>query len=197
MLESLFATLAAKLAASGIAVAMAATGGLAGTGNLPDPAQAAVSEALSKVGISVPGVDADAEARTAVEAEDLDADLDADLNADGEENGEEGEPNENASFGQGVAADARDGGVDGEEIAARARAMAEERKAAGQANRPADAGRPASSVDAEASADAGPPAGAGTQAQIGLEKADDTPAAGFIPGFVKGGPGKPAGTPGR
>lgn len=193
MLESLFATLAAKLAAGGIAVAMAATGGLAGTGNLPDPAQAAVSAALSNFGINVPGVDAGAEARTAVEAEDLDADLDA----DSEENGEEGEPNENASFGQSVASDARDGGVDGEEVSARARAMAEERKAAGQANRPAGAGRPAGSVDAEASVETGPPAGAGSQAQIGLEKADDTPGAGFIPGFVKGGPGKPAGTPER
>ncbi len=50
MLESLFAALASKMAVGGIAVAMAATAGLAGTGNLPDRAQTAVSNALDNVG---------------------------------------------------------------------------------------------------------------------------------------------------
>jgi hypothetical protein len=199
MLESLFATLAAKIAAGVIAAVVAATGGLAGTGNLPDPAQTAVSQALSNIGVDIPsGADADEAAAEALElAEEAAAEAlekaqeaaDVDETSDAEDEGT-GEPNENAAFGQSVAADAKDGGVDGQEISARARARAEERKAAGQANRP-DAGT--TSVDADASVDAGPPADAGAQGQIGLDIARNTPAGSNVPA----GAGRPAGTPGR
>lgn len=198
MLESIFATLAAKIAAGGLVVAMGVTGGLAGTGNLPDQAQSAVSDALSNIGINIPtGDTVDEVVEGALEKAQVAADSLEDVVE--EENGEEGdtgEPNENAAFGQSVAADARDGGVDGQEISERAKAMAAERRAAGQANRPENAGPPATgSEDGEGtSAEAG--------AQIGLDAATDTPAAGFIPGNVPGGPGtadqyRPAGTPGR
>ena len=195
MLETLFATLAAKVAAAGIAVAMAATGGLAGTGNLPDQAQTAVSEALSNVGIDVPLGDsaeealelAEQAAEEALEKAQVAAEIEVD-EENGDEDGDTGEPNENAAFGQSVAADARDGGVDGQEISERARAMAEERKAAGQANRSDNAG---ASAGADASVEAGPPADAGSQAEVGLEAANNTPAAGRIPGFVPGGPAGP------
>ena len=178
MLESLFATLASKLIAGGIAVAMAVTG-LAGIGNLPDQAQTSVSEALDNVNIEVPLGESAQEALEAAEeaaAEALEkAEAAAELaeeNADVE--GDTGEPNENAAFGQSVAEDAKDGGVDGQVISARARAQAEERKAAGQANRPENAG---------------PPADAGTQSQAGLDTASDTPARGNIPNSVRGGQG--------
>lgn len=194
MLESLFATLSAKIAAGGIAVAMAATAGLAGTGNLPDQAQTAVSQAVDNIGINIPLGDsaqdaleaAEEAAAEALEKAEAAAEL-AEENADVVDGDENGEPNENAAFGQSVAEDAKDGGVDGQEISDRARARAEERRDAGQANRPENAG---------------PPAGAGSQSQAGLDAANDTPAGGNIPAFVPGGPeagdeaGKPAGTPG-
>jgi hypothetical protein len=202
MLETLFATLAAKIAAAGIAVAVAATGGLAGTGNLPDPAQAAVSQAMEKVGINIPsGEEAGEEAVAALEAaEELAEDALEDVTdvtdgeaevTDGEteETEETGEPNENAAFGQAVAADARDGGVDGQAISEMARAMAAERKAAGQANRPSDAGTV--SEEEEVVEDEGSPADAG------LETARNTPAGSRIPASVPVGGGRPAGTPGR
>lgn len=196
MLESTFATLAAKLAAGGIAVAMAATGGLAGTGNLPDRAQTAISEAMSNVGVHIPtGDESDdvaAEALEAAEEAAAEALQQADEATEGEEDGETGKPNENAAFGQSVAEDARDGGVDGREISERARAMAEERKAAGQANRPAGSG-----TEDEGSPQAGAPADAGSQSQTGLDTAKDTPAGDHIPALVPGGRGRPSGTPGR
>jgi hypothetical protein len=194
MLETLFATLAAKIAAGGIAVAMAATGGLSGTGNLPDPAQTAVSDAVSKIGIHIPsGEEAE---EVAVEALDVVEDLAGDVLEEAgdvteeidEDTGETGEPNENAAFGQSVAADARDGGVDGQAISEAARAMAAERKAAGQANRPSDAG--ATTEDEEVVED-------GSQAQAGLDIARNTPAGDKVPASVPVGGGRPAGTPGR
>jgi hypothetical protein len=192
MLESLFATLTAKLAVGGIAIAMAATGAAA-TGHLPDQAQTGLSTAVEKIGIHIPLGDtaeealeraedaAEAAARAAVEGTvEVDGDVDGD-----ETNG----PNENAAFGQSVAADARgeDGepGVDGQEISAAARAMAEERRVAGQAHRPEHAGPPA---------DAGRPADAGSPGQTGLDRASQTPAAGHIPSSVPG--GRPAGVGG-
>ena len=54
MLSSLFASLSAKLAAGGVAVAMAATGGLAANGNLPDQVQDKISVAAEKIGIDIP-----------------------------------------------------------------------------------------------------------------------------------------------
>lgn len=185
MLESLFATLTAKIAAGGIAIAMAATGAAA-TGHLPDQAQTGLSRAVEKIGIHIPlgetaeqaldnAEDAAKLAEDAVEAtlEKITDEVDGDVDGDGAN-----EPNENAAFGQRVAADARDGGVDGQEISEAARAQAEERKAAGQAHRPEDAGAPA---------DAGRPEDAGSQSQNGLDRASDTPAADHIPTSVPGG----------
>ncbi|MEX0789956.1 MAG: hypothetical protein WD178_04190 [Actinomycetota bacterium] len=194
MLETLFATLAAKFAAAGIAVAVAATGGLAGTGNLPDQAQTAVSQAVSNIGIHIPsGDDVDEEAVEALEAANELADEALEEAAEvtevvEEETEETGEPNENAAFGQAVAADARDGGVDGQAISESARAMAAERRAAGQANRPSDAGT--TDGDEEVVED-------GSQAQAGLDAARNTPAGSNVPASVPVGGGRPSGTPGR
>jgi hypothetical protein len=207
MLESLFATLSAKIAAGGIAVAMAATGGLAATGSLPDEAQTAVSQALDNIGIDIPlgetaeealkrAEEAAADALERAEAAARAAKENADDVVNEVDGDQGGEPNENAAFGQSVAEDARDGGVDGQEISERARAQAQERRAAGQANRPEDV----PPADAGAPDNAGPPADAGSQSQSGLEKAGDTPAGGHIPSSVPGGPDtadqyRPEGTP--
>lgn len=203
MFETLFATLAAKIAAAGIAVAVAATGSLAGTGNLPEPAQAAVSQALERVGINIPsGDNAGEEAVAALEAaeelaeealEDVtdvtggETDVTDVTDGETEESEETGEPNENAAFGQAVAADARDGGVDGQAISEMARARAAERKAAGQANRPSDAG----------SFPEGEVQDGGSRADAGLETARNTPAGSRVPASVPAGGGRPAGTRGR
>ena len=53
MLSSLFASLSAKIAGVAIAAA-AATGGLAAAGALPAPAQQAVSQAASTIGVNLP-----------------------------------------------------------------------------------------------------------------------------------------------
>lgn len=189
MLETLFATLAAKFAAAAIAVAVAATGGLAGTGNLPDPAQTAISQALENVGINIPSGD-DAEREALQAAAELAEDALEDVtDVTDVTDGETGEPNENSAFGQAVAADARDGGVDGQTISEMARAMAAERKAAGQANRPSDAGT--TSDDEEVVENEG------SEADAGLDTARNTPAGNNVPASVPVGGGKPAGTPGR
>lgn len=201
MLETLFGTLAAKIAAGGIAVAMASTSAVAATGNLPDQMQTGISQAVDNVGISIPLGETAALERAALE-ERLDADVEADVEADVDSEADvnevegvdpiedAGQPNENAAFGQSVAEDAQDGGVDGQQISDRARQMAEERKAAGQSHRPR--------ATPEAGADA---TDAGSQRSSGLERAKDTPAANFLPGNTAGGPDtaeqrKPAGTPG-
>jgi hypothetical protein len=54
VLSSLFASLTAKLAAGGVAVAMAATGGLAANGRFPDTVQDKIAVAAEKVGIDIP-----------------------------------------------------------------------------------------------------------------------------------------------
>jgi hypothetical protein len=53
VLSQLLATLTAKLAVTGVALA-AATGGLAATGALPEPAQNVVASAAEKVGVELP-----------------------------------------------------------------------------------------------------------------------------------------------
>lgn len=190
MLESLLATLAGKIAAGGIAVALAAVP-VAATGHLPDQMQTGISHAVENIGIHIPVGDTAEEALQKAE-DTIQAAEDAaegateeviDVVEDGVDgDGAANEPNENAAFGQGVAADAQDGGVDGQEISEAARAQAEERKAAGQAHRPEDAGQPT---------DAGAPEDAGSQSQTGLDIVGDTPAAGYVPTSVPG--GKPAG----
>jgi len=54
MLQTFLSTLIGKLMLGTAAVAVAATTGAAATGNLPDPAQQAVSDALGKAGIELP-----------------------------------------------------------------------------------------------------------------------------------------------
>ncbi|MGH2790920.1 MAG: hypothetical protein ACRDJ0_08065 [Actinomycetota bacterium] len=56
VLTQLLATLAAKVAVTGVALA-AATGGLAAAGALPDPAQDALANAAAKVGFELPAGD--------------------------------------------------------------------------------------------------------------------------------------------
>lgn len=138
MLESLLASLAAKLAVGGISIAMAATG-LAATGNLPDDVQSGAADVAANIGISIPNPHAVekalAKADKALEKATLKAEKAAEVSDDGDDTGEvdgdEGEaPNEKDSFGKSVSADARDGGVDGQEISAAAHARNEARQAA-------------------------------------------------------------------
>ena len=188
MLESVVGAFVMKILGGAVALA-AATGGLAALDVLPDPAQARVADAVEAISpFDLPG-NADEEAVKALEKA-----AEAAKQVTEEDADESGEPNENAEFGQSVAADAKDGGVDGQEISEEARQRAAERRAAGQANRP-------DGVGTQGPENAGPPADAGSQSQTGLEKASDTPAGGHIPGSVPGGPGtaeqyKPEGTPG-
>jgi hypothetical protein len=70
VLNSLFASLASKLAAGGVAVALATTAGLAANGSLPDNLQDKVSEVAEKVGLEIPA--ADEEDATDLEDGDLD-----------------------------------------------------------------------------------------------------------------------------
>jgi len=58
VISAFLSTLLGKLTVTGAAVALA-TSGLAATGNLPDPAQAAIAKAMSKVGIEIPAPAAD------------------------------------------------------------------------------------------------------------------------------------------
>lgn len=157
MLESLFATLAGKIAAGSMAVVLAAVP-VAATGNLPDQMQTGISQAVENVGINIPLGDSAEDALEAAEdlddevvddvvddvtdgdTDDTDGETDGDTDdTDGETDGEETDggtdgwtktPNGNSAFGQAVAADARDGGVDGQEISAAAHARNEARKAA-------------------------------------------------------------------
>lgn len=199
MLETLFASLAAKIVAGGIAIAMAAVP-VAATGNLPDQMQTGISRAVENIGLDIPVGDTAAAAEKASEVAEEEEVTDVD---DGGVKADPKDPNENADFGQGVAADAKDGGVDGRQISEAAKARAAERKAAGQANRPEGAGPPADAgqsedagqpADAGQSEDAGPPADAGSQSQTGLDAAGDTPAASHLPTSVPG--GRPAGVGG-
>lgn len=154
MLGTFLSTLATRLAAGGVAVAMATTGVLAAGGNLPNEAQSAVSQAVDNIGIDLPdpqdivpfdNVKADLEADVEVEdLVDMEADLDADIDDDSEESGKEGEGDDVSegedsgegenedSFGQMVSADARrdsDGerGVDGGEVSRAAHERNEQR----------------------------------------------------------------------
>jgi hypothetical protein len=151
MLESLFATLAGKIAAGSMAVVLAAVP-VAATGHLPDEMQTGISEAVENVGINIPLGDTAEDALEAVEELDDEivddvvddvTDGDTDGETDGDTDDTDGEedtegdtdggaktPNGNSAFGQAVAADARDGGVDGQEISAAAHARNEARKAA-------------------------------------------------------------------
>lgn len=188
MLESVVGALVMKILGGAVALA-AATGGLAALDTLPDPAQVRVADAIEAISpFDLPG-NADEEATKALEKAAEAANKVTEAEGD-----ESGEPNENAEFGQSVAADAKDGGVNGQDISEQARQRAAERREAGQAHRP-------EGVGTQAPENAGPPADPGSQSQTGLEQANDTPAGGHIPGSVPGGPAtaeqyKPEGTPG-
>lgn len=196
MLASLFGTLAAKLTAAGVATAMIA-GGAAATGRLPGGAQTGVSKAVEKIGLHIPGGDTP---ETALEkAEDAGdgatagkpvtpTDTDTGLET-GTYGKPANQPNANAAFGQSVASDARDGGVDGQQISQAARARAQERRSGKLESRPENAG-----PDAVPPAGAGKPGDAGSPAQTGLERAGNTPAASHLPSTVPA--GKPAGAGG-
>lgn len=196
VLESIFATVSTKLALGGAAIAMAATGGLAATGNLPDRAQTAISQVVDKVGIDIPAGES-AQAAAALERAEAAARA-AEQNAAAETQN----PGTGAGIGQGVASDATDGEAVGSQISEAARAQAEQSRAAGQANRPEEAGPPpvagplpnlGSPSDSGAIGEPGPPIDAGPQnATTAPGVADESPAGGSIP--APG--GKPAGVPG-
>lgn len=166
MLETLFASLAAKVAAGSLAVAVASTGAVAVTGNLPDTAQTTVSEAVGNIGINIPLGETEALAQEV--STDVDADVDAETGEDA------GEPNENADFGRSVSEDAQDGGVDGEQVSQDARDMADDRKAAGQSHRPE--GTPEGADEGSA------------QQSVAGDQVNDTPGAEYAP-EVPAGPG--------
>jgi hypothetical protein len=212
VLESMFATVSVKFALGGAAVAMAATGGLAASGNLPDRAQTAISHVVDNVGIEIPaGETAQAaaeQARQAAEQATAAAALErAEATARSAEEeaaaAETENPGQGGGLGPEVASDAVDGGALGSQISEAARAQAEERRAAGQANRPQGAGPP---EEAGAVPDFGPPAdsapiggpgdpaGAGPPSSAGPDAAPGGPAGGSIPTVVPG--GKPADVPG-
>lgn len=197
MLESLFATLTAKLALGGVAVAMAATGGLAATGNLPDKAQTAVAQAMDNVGIELPLGETAQQAAEAVEragqaaAEALErAKAPGNTPPDGLPEVTPGAPDANADLGQGVATDARDQGAGS--VADLARQQAEERREAGQANRPGEFEPPAPGQFPPAGAVPAP--GAVPEGEPGPGVAGETPGGGQIPSSLPG--GKPAGAGG-
>jgi hypothetical protein len=200
VLQSMFATLSTKLALGGAAVAMAATGGLAGTGHLPDRAQTAVAHAAERVGIVIPlgetaqsaagGVNAIAEqavesalknAEAAVRAAEQKAAVGDDAKS----------PNENSEFGQNTAADANSGA--GRGVSDAARAEAEERRTAGQANRPEDAGPPEAAGPPQ---NLGPPAGFAPVPEAGRPGNHPSQNAPGIAGETEGGGSIPAPVPG-
>lgn len=120
-------SLPAKATGLGIAVALGATGGVAAyAADQPeaDPGVVDVTEAEPTID---PADDADAP----------DEDADGVVDGDGDDAAEDGEAPERdlpaaAEFGQSVAADARDGGVDGQEIRERAHERNAERRAGTQ-----------------------------------------------------------------
>lgn len=207
VLESMFATVSVKFALGSAAVAMAATGGLAAAGNLPDRAQTAISQAVDNVGIEIPaGRTAQAaadEARQAAEQAAASAALEraqaiARTAQDNAAAGKGPSPSPSAGIGRGVASDAIEGGALGSQISEAARAQAEERRAAGRANRPEGAGPP---DQAGAAPGLGPPAESAPTGGPGRPDGAGPPSSagpgapgGSSPAVVPG--GKPAGVPG-
>lgn len=208
-LQSMFATVSAKLALGGVAVAMAATGGLAAAGDLPDRAQTAISQAVDNVGIDIPvgkAAQGSAEqalrvaeqaAATALErAEAAARAVEQHFVPGGSENS-----SPSSDFGQGVASDATGGGVNGPQVSEAASAQAEQRRAAGQASRPEEAGSPATAgsppSDSAPVGEPGRPTDAGQPSPTnptGAGMSGDGPAGGSIPTTVM--EGKPANVPG-
>lgn len=195
VLESLFATVSAKLALGGVAVAMAATGGLAATGNLPDQAQTAISHAVDNVGIDIPvGESSQRAVEQAQEAAEHAAATALERAEAAARAAEQSPvPVENPSdFGRGIASDTADPGFSGSDVSEAARALAEERRAAGQANQPDGAGPPAAGppTDFGPIGEPGPPSDPGQPSPanpIGAGMAGDGPEGGSIPTAGTGG----------
>ena len=149
MITTFLSTLLGKLTVAGVALA-ASTGGLAATGNLPDPAQVWASEALSNVGIKIPDSDEIelADETDAVEVPEVEAPVLPEEAADTAKEVTdavfEGDPSDGREYGESVADAAKAENADHAD------------------GRPADAGR-ADDADNADIAD-GRPAEAGSQA---------------------------------
>lgn len=212
VLESVFAMFAIKLALGGAAVAVAATGGLAATGNLPDSAQTAVAQVVDGIGIEIPLGET---ARNALEqaqkksgeaaeraAERAASEAGPDVPAPIPGQQTPAVPNENSGFGQGVAAGAQAGEA-GRSISEAAREQATERGAPEQGNRPVAPGPPGDTqqpavpapnpaAGGNLPAEAGPPAGPGSSSEAGppgpgMAPVDPTPPGPVSPTGVGGG----------
>lgn len=210
MLETVFTSLTAKVAAAGLAVALAGTGGLAAAGQLPDSMQTGIAQAVEKIGIQIPlGPTAAGVADTADAADTApEGEPGAGIRVDGDLGFDEGVSGAD-EFGRRVAEDATGGGVEGQQLSEQARRVAEERRAAGQDNRPEGVPVPEGAgppQDPGPPAQVGPPAGAGIQNSQGPGAGiqDEGPGAGTQPpasSWISDGPigpggGPPAGTPG-
>ena len=179
LLSTALSTLLGK-AIAGTAVAAASIGGLAAADvvellSLPAEAQTPVVEELPADGEVVSeAAKALRESKTETETdtakvEDEDEAVNIEDEAGAEADSETGEPNENAEFGQGVAEDAREGGVDGQAIAAGARAGTPAEDRAAQPGAPEDVRQDADvRQDGDAPEDARPE-GAGEQAEARSE----------------------------
>lgn len=156
----------------GGAVALAGTaGGLAALEVLPDPAQRHVATAVEAVTpFELPGNPEARKtpARPTLQIEEV---------PESELPPAAGSPDPNAGFGQSVAEDARDGGVEGAQISERARQEAERRREEGQAHRPREV-QPGGPDDVPGVPQGvGPPGGGpASGAQNGMERAGETPA---------------------
>lgn len=154
-------SLPAKATGLGLAVALGATGGVAAYAADADGTETEVVDVTEAEPTADPVAD---------DADDADDPADADA-ANGDEGTEDGEdpaveaPGRDlpdaAQFGQSVAADARDGGVDGQEIRERAHDRNEARRAADQPDPVVDEPEP---VDPETSDAAPAPETADTEA---------------------------------
>lgn len=175
LLSTALSTLLGK-AIAGTAVAAASIGGLAAADvvellSLPAEAQTPVVEELPADGEVVSeAAKALRESKTETETAKVeDEAVNIEDEAGAEADSETGEPNENAEFGQGVAEDAREGGVDGQDIAAEARAGTPAEDRAAQPGAPEDVRQDADvRQDGDAPEDARPE-GAGEQAEARSE----------------------------
>lgn len=125
-------TVPAKASAAGIAVAISVTGGMAVHAVAAEPETPEVTDTTGDV------VDDATDGTVVDDVADGDVDGEDDGDAEGTDDGDTKDLPDAADFGQSVAADARDGGVDGQEISERARERNAERAAdrAGQPETP-------------------------------------------------------------
>lgn len=176
---------AAAKATAGLTAAAAAVAAAGATGVLPDLPEQADRSGVEQVVEQVEGAVEDGDALEVVEDEIEDADeIEPPEVEDGaEQDGDEGtgEPAPQASFGQSVAEDAREGGVVGSEIAEQARQQGTDRRDA--AGPPADLPEQASTgIERSEAGAANGDAGRETADNAPVEQAPaGTPAEGRIP----------------